>query len=413
MKMRTIFTTCVAAVALAAAGCSSGGDSESGATGGLTGEPIVIGVQAPVKGTTAAYPQSAYGAQAAEWYINNRMGGINGRPIELRICEGDGSPETAVNCANQFVSANVPVVFDANDPSSSAAVPVLTGAGVPIAGEMSATAIPDALPWGQAFYFSGPLETSALGLVTVLQRLDKKNVTLAASDNAGSHAFIDTLVQPAAKNLGVTVSAIYTPANSVNFQVLAATALAGGPDVVGNLSLTEDGCTGFFEALRQQGYTGTLYAGSCSQFIAAMKEEAAGAILQPRVWLPASRTHAPPAVQEQLDDFAAAMTEIGREKEQSARSLYSFAGMVNLVNAMKTVQGDFTTESVTTALKAVKDMPSFAGPPITCDGQQWPGRPSACSRMAIFLNVQPDGTLAPVNPDGFIELDPSALRSGA
>ncbi|MCW0212987.1 MAG: ABC transporter substrate-binding protein [Pseudonocardia sp.] len=413
MKMQTIFTTCLAALALAAAGCSSGGDGGSGAAAGLTGDPIVIGVQAPSKGTTAAYPQSEYGAQAAEWYINTKMGGINGRPVELQICQGDGSPETAVNCANQFVSSNVPVVFDANDPSSSAAVPVLTGAGTPIAGELSATAIPDALPWGQAFYFSGPLETSALGLVTVVQRLDKRNVTLAASDNAGSHAFIDKLVQPAAKSLGVTVSAIYTPANSVNFQVLAATALSGKPDVAGNLSLTEDGCTGFFQALRQQNYTGTLYAGSCSQFIAAMKEQAAGAILQPRLWLPASRSHAPTAVQQQLDDFAASMKEVGREKEQSARSLYSFAGMVNLANAMKTVQGDFTTQSVTTALKAVKDMPSFAGPTITCDGQQWPGRPSACSKKAIFLNVQPDGTLAPVNPDGFIELDPKALQSGA
>ncbi|MGD9987292.1 ABC transporter substrate-binding protein [Pseudonocardia sp.] len=411
MKMRTIFTTCAAAMALALAGCSSGGDSGTGGAGGLTGEPVVIGVQAPTKGTTAAYPQSEYGAQAAEWYINNKMGGINGRPIKLEICQGDGSPETAVNCANQFVSSDVPVVFDANDPSSSAGVPVLTGAGTPIVGELSATAIPDALPWGQAFYFSGPLETSALGLVTVVQRLDKRVVTLAASDNAGSHAFIDKLVQPAAKNLGVSVSAIYTPANSVNFQVLAATALSGKPDVAGNLSLTEDGCTGFFQALRQQGYSGTLYAGSCSQFIAAMKEQAAGAILQPRIWLPASRPHAPAAVQQQLDDFASSMKEVNRETEQSARSLYSFAGMINLANVLKTVQGDFTPESVTTALKAVKDMPSFAGPAITCDGQQWPGRPSACSKKAIFFNVQPDGSLAPVNPDGFIELDPKALQS--
>jgi len=32
-------------------------------------------------------------------------------------------------------------------------------------------------------------------------------------------------------------------------------------------------------------------------------------------------------------------------------------------------------------------------------------------KKAIFFNVQPDGSLAPVNPDGFIELDPKALQS--
>jgi branched-chain amino acid transport system substrate-binding protein len=409
MKRTLAAVASFAAAALALAGCSSG-EGSSDASGGLTGQPVTIGVQAPMEGATA-YPQTGYGAQAAERYINEKLGGINGRPVKLQLCAGDGSPETAVNCANQFVQSNVAAVFDAYDASIGAAVPVLTSAKIPIIGELGGQATADALPWGQAFYFTGPLETSALGMVTILDQIGKKDAALAVTDSPASHGYVDKLVMPAATNLGMNVSPLYVPGTNMNFNVMAATELSGNPDVAGIIALTEDGCTGLFKALRAQGYQGTLFAGSCSQFISDMKEKGAGAIIQPRVWVPASKQYAPPDVQKQLDDFAAAMEEIDRGDEQSARSLYSFAGMVNLANVLKGIQGEITPASVTDAMKNVKDMPTFAGSPVTCDGQQWANRPSSCSHQAIFFEVQPDSSLKPVDPKGYIDLDPSKMSA--
>jgi branched-chain amino acid transport system substrate-binding protein len=411
MKRTLGALACAAAVAMTVVACGSD-DSTASTTGGLTGAPVLIGVQAPDNGP-AAYPQSGYGAQAAEKYINEKLGGINGRPVKLQICSGDGSPETAINCANEFVSSNVTMVFDAYDTGVGSQVPILTAAKIPIVGELGGQGVADALPAGQAFYLSGPLETSALGSMTVLNTLGKKNAALAVSDAPASHGYVDKLIQPIAGKLGLTVAPLYAPTSNLNYSVMAATELSSTPDVAGIIALPEDGCTGLFKALRQQGYTGTIFAGSCSQFIAAMGKDAAGAIVQPRLWVPASKQYAPADVQKELQDFADAMTAIDRGDQQSARSEYSFGGMVDTAKILSGIKGDITPDSVTTAFKNVKDFQSFAGPKITCDGTQWVGRPSSCSHSGIFFEVQPDGSLKPTDPNGFISLDPSQVPTAA
>ncbi|MDQ6523461.1 ABC transporter substrate-binding protein [Nocardioides sp. LHD-245] len=403
----------LAASVLVLAGCGSSDDSKSAGFDDAkkaSGDPIVFGAQAPTKGA-AAYPQTGYGVEAGEWYVNNVLGGVDGRPIEIETCAGDGSPETAINCANGFVSKKVPFVLDAYDQAIAGAVPVLSAAGIPIIGTLSGGGAADSAPYGDSFYFTGPTTVSALGSMSVLESLDKEKVTLAVNETPTSHQYVDDLIKPIADSLGIDFSVQYPPATGANFNVVAATQLSEDPDAAGVIALPEDGCTALFQALRQQGFDGTIFAGSCSQFIDDMGAQAAGAIVQPRLWVPLSKDAAPAEVQTQLDDFAAAMEEVGYGDELSARSLYAFAGVVNMVDVLTTISGDITNETVRTAMKGLKDFPTFAGPTVTCDGQQWPGYPSACSHKAIFFEVQENGTLAPVNDDGYIELDPSLVPS--
>jgi len=249
--------------------------------------------------------------------------------------------------------------------------------------------------------------------MTILNQLGKKSAALAVTEAPSSHGYVDQLIQPIAGQLGITVSPLYAPTTNMNFSVMAATELSGDPDVAGIIALPEDGCTGLFKALRQQGFTGTIFAGSCSQFIEQMGADAAGAIVQPRLWVPASKQYAPPQVQQDLDAFASAMEAIDRGDEQSARSLYSFGGLVDTAKVLSTIQGDITPESVTTAMSGLEDYQTFAGPTVTCDGTAWPGRPSSCSHKGIFFEVQPDGSLKPIDPDGFIDLDPSKVPTAA
>jgi branched-chain amino acid transport system substrate-binding protein len=399
-----------AAVLLLASACTKAeGAANSG--GDLEGEPVVIGVQSLDTGAVA-YPQNTYGAEAAEWYINNELGGIGGRPVQLDICSGDGTPETGVNCANHFVSEDAPVVFDAYDGTSVGAMtPILAEAGIPIVGTLAGQGVAEAAEYGTAFYFSGPLETSALGMVTVLAESGASTAALAVTDAPSSHGYVDALVKPLGEELGLDVTGVYTTVDNLNYQVLAQTELASDPDVAGVIALPEDACTGLIQALRQNGFEGTMFAGSCSQFIEELGGDAAGAIVQPRLWVPRSYDNAPAEVQEELDAFATAMEAVGHEDEQSARSLYSFAGIVNLATILAGIDGEITAESVGAAMQAVKDFKTFLGPEVTCDGQQWPGRPGACSHEAIFFEVQDDGTLAPVNEEGFTELDTAVAEA--
>ncbi|MGY1716527.1 ABC transporter substrate-binding protein [Geodermatophilus sp. SYSU D01106] len=398
-----------AAVLLLATACSEpAADADS--SGDLSGDPVVIGVQSLDTGPVA-YPQNTYGAEAAEWYVNNELGGIGGRPLELDICSGDGTPETGVNCANGFVSSDVPVVFDAYDGTSVGAMtPILAEAGIPIVGTLAGQGVAEAAEYGTAFYFSGPLETSALGMVTVLSDQGAATAALAVTDAPSSHGYVDQLVKPLGEELGLDVTGVYTTVDNLNYQVLAQTELASDPDVAGVIALPEDACTGLVQALRQNGFEGTMFAGSCSQFIEELGGEAAGAIVQPRLWVPRSYDNAPAEVQEELDAFSEAMEAVGYEDELSARSLYSFAGIVNLATILDEMDGEITAQAVTDAMKGVQDFKTFLGPEVTCDGEQWPGRPGACSHEAIFFEVQDDGTLAPVNDEGFTELDTSVAE---
>jgi branched-chain amino acid transport system substrate-binding protein len=407
--MKKLMLTSVVTLGLVLSACGGSGDDNGGSGGTkLTGKPIVIGVQSLDTGSVA-YPQNTYGAKAAEDYINNEMGGINGRPIKLKICSGDGTPETGVKCANDFVAANTPVVFDAYDGTSMGAMtPILKSASIPIVGTLAGQGVAESAEYGTAFYFSGPLETSALGMVTVLNKLGQKTASLAVTDAPSSHGYVDDLVKPLGSKLDVDVSAVYAKVDNLNFQVLAATEMSDKPDVAGVIALPEDGCTGLVSALRQGGFDGTIFAGSCSQFIEELGEDAAGAVVQPRLWVPGSYDHAPKDVQDELDAFADSMKAVGYEDEQSARSLYSFAGIINLAKIISGIDGEITNTAVTDAMKAVKDFQTFAGPKVTCDGKQWPNRPGACSHQAIFFEVQKDGTLKPTGgSDGYTDLDPA------
>ena len=398
----------VTMAALTLAACSSGDSSTELSGTKAAGDPIVIGAQAPLKGATA-YPQTGFGIEAGEYYVNEVLGGINGRPIDVDVCSGDGSPETSINCANGFVSNGVPLVIDAVDQSMGAAVPILGSANIPIIGTLAGSFVADSAPYGKAFYFTGPVSFAGLSSISLFESMGKKSASLAVNESPTSHAYVDSLIMPIADNFGIDVKVQYPPAAGANLNVVAATQVADNPDVAGVIALPEDGCTGLFQALRRQGYDDTILAGSCSQFIDQMGADAAGIVTQPRLWVPLAKDSAPAEIQEQLDVFQKSMKAVGHGEELSSRSLYTFAALVNIANILNAAGGEVTAETVTETFKGVKDFASFAGPTVTCDGNQWPGVATTCNAQAIFFEVQDDGTLAPVNEAGYTDLDLSML----
>jgi branched-chain amino acid transport system substrate-binding protein len=68
-----------------------------------TGTPYVFGMINDETGAVT-FPEARQGAIAAANYVNNYLGGINGHPIVIDNCTGDGTPATAARCANQLVA---------------------------------------------------------------------------------------------------------------------------------------------------------------------------------------------------------------------------------------------------------------------------------------------------------------------
>lgn len=410
MKRLAKIAAVTAAAALLLSACS-GSDDDQGSSD-LNGEPIVIGAQATLNGASA-FPEYGIGLEAAEHYINEVKGGIGGRPLELEVCDTDGTPEAGVNCANELVGKGVPVVIDSYDFSIGGSLPIYQEAKVPIFGTLTGSGQVDAAEYGTAFYTSGPTEVSAVGTATVVERGGYESTSMVITDVPAGHTYVDTLLKPIFESLGIDFNVVYVDGAGANFNVVAASQIDGDPEMAGIISLPEEACTQLIRAIRQQNYEGPIYAGSCTAFKDELAQDAEGVIIQPRLWVPDSRGSAPEEIVADLDAFEEAMDAIGEGDDLSTRSLYAFASVVNLVEIIEAAVIDAGEEpdtvNVTEALKAVEDFPSFAGPSITCDGQQWPGRPSACSREAIYFEVQSDGGLEALESSGYIELDPSIV----
>lgn len=411
-RMKTsVLGVAIASIALVTAACGADAEPESAPAGSnvATGSPIKIGAMAPSNGATA-FPEVEYGVKAAEWYINNEMGGIDGHKLEVDLCQGDGSPETAVACANGFVSSSYPVVLDAYDFSFGGARPILIEAGIPFVGSVSGDSTNETVDYPHGFYWTGPLAITAAGVANMWDASGTTKANLAVADAPAAHTYVDSTFLPLSDARGVDSAVQWVDETKANWNAIAAAEMEGDPDMTGSISLSEDGCTALFTALRQQGWTGDIFVGSCTKYVDEMDpKDSAGTMTIPRTWLYQGKDNAPAEVADQLEDFATAMDAVGHGEALEARAIYAFAGLVTLAEVLQTVDGDITPKSVTTAITSVKDKQMFLGPKITCDGQQWPGRPTACSKQSIFFTVQEDGSYKPGDPDGFVDISAEVI----
>jgi len=88
-----------------------------------TGSPYVFGMINDETGAVT-FPEARQGAIAAVDYVNNYLDGINGHPIVIDECTGDGTPATAARCANQLVAAHPLAILGAADVGAPASIPI-------------------------------------------------------------------------------------------------------------------------------------------------------------------------------------------------------------------------------------------------------------------------------------------------
>ena len=92
-------------------------------------EPVTFGFH-NLEGGAISLPEIRLGFEEGIRYVNEELGGINGHPIEIESCNLEPTPESSVNCANQFVEAGVDVAVQGVDVAADAALPVLKQADI-------------------------------------------------------------------------------------------------------------------------------------------------------------------------------------------------------------------------------------------------------------------------------------------
>ena len=94
-----------------------------------TGSPYVFGMINDETGAVT-FPEARQGAIAAMDYVNDYLGGINGHPIVIDNCIGDGTPATAARCANELVAKHPLAILGAADVGAPASIPIYAHANL-------------------------------------------------------------------------------------------------------------------------------------------------------------------------------------------------------------------------------------------------------------------------------------------
>jgi branched-chain amino acid transport system substrate-binding protein len=394
----------IAAAGLLAAGCgssssssstkasstttsSSGGSSAS--TGGdvfgtpkkATGSPYVFGMINDETGAVT-FPEARQGAIAAANYVNNYLGGINGHPIQIDNCVGDGTPATAARCANELVAKHPIAILGAADVGAPASIPIYGHANLAYIGGIPFTPVPFKAPNSIQFW-SVSVGDNAAASVFAGKNLGVKKVALMYFSNPQGESILGQ-IPPVMKAAGVTeIKQIPVSPTSPDPSPQAALVQSSGADLA--YVDIPNGCGNVLKALKSVGFTGKLIGiDPCSAppVIAAAAGGAEGMYIASPFLLQTGSSQQAQLFQAAIKKWATPGTLI------DSISTAGFATVINVQKALSGVSGTPTTKSILAAFKSGSNHPNFLSHPYTCDGKQMEGAPAICNDYYLMNQVK-------------------------
>jgi branched-chain amino acid transport system substrate-binding protein len=342
------------------------------------------------------------------YYVNHVLGGVNGHPLDAVMCHSDLTPTAEVNCANNFVAKGVVAVDDSYDAGFSTQYPILSRAGIPIFGVEAADTLDDHAP--NAYFFGPPNEAFSVGALQVFKSEGYKKLHLTIANVPSAVTYVDDDLNPVANKLGISVKTTYFDEATVNWSAVANSMLSDNPQMVGEISTSDQDCDSLLPAVRNTGFKGPILMAGCSQYVGKFPSLAVNTFSYSDAWTPYLAATAPAATQTQIRAYNSAMIASGYPKttEYGQFGVIGFAALPDLQYALSRTSGPYTPASVAAALHNVKNFQSFLGPLDTCDHTQWPGT-SSCNHQMLLLTVTPGGRWQSVSPGGFVQVNPSLL----
>lgn len=227
--------------------------------------PFVIGF-ANQQGGTPSYPKATAGAQAAVKFINEQLGGIDGRPLELKTCfmiaEEDGQKCGAEFLGDEEVQAVVLGLAAAGNASLYKTVvpklPVLVA---------TSAAQPDQTTPGVYTLNGGSLAPIAADALLAGKIPNAKTAAVIASSNPIGMFVANKVLKPVLESQKLKVSVVPVGDTATAPEVSSAiqAAGAGTADVFSLTTLTAQ-CISAYDALKQQNLTPAVVTNyQCSQ----------------------------------------------------------------------------------------------------------------------------------------------------
>jgi len=384
-------TTAAAAPTTAAGGAAttaaaSGSATTAAAGGAATGEPIVFGL-ANMDTGALSFPGAGTAAQAAAKYINDTLGGINGRPLQLVACDMKNDPQAAAACGQKFANdSKADGVILTLAINAGPMYNALQSSGKPVIGGYGITPADNAPP-NTYFYYAGGVFYPALA-DWIRSQPEIKTIAYIHGPDAASQSGADALK----KDLG--------SAYKINEQIVAPGTADLAPAVQASGAATADLLLAF-----PTGSGGPLAqalkdVGAKPKKILSLESIVTPQELQKSPDLYTGWILANPAKIAAADpndpDTKQLLDAVGGEANVQPFGEVGWGTTMSLYNVLKALPADqLNSQGIAKAIAAYKG-PVVMGPKeISCPGEA--PVTATCTKGLIFYNVLPGGKLQQTN----------------
>lgn len=351
------------------------------------GEPVTVGFISD--GRSAAIDNSfqLVAAQATFAYIDDYMGGIGGRPLNVVQCETNAEPGKATDCANRLVSEGVVAVAMPDSVTAVSIHTVLKENGVPLFVYGVGDA-PLLLDDQAVFALLDPLSGLADSPISVAQKHGLDRVTAVVVDVPAATAFYEAMGAQSFADAGIELDLVAIPPDQADMTPQMSR-IAGGEPTAVHIVGHDAFCIAAINGLHATGFDGpvSMLSGSCDT---PSVKTALGSKLD-GVYV-SSATANGDLEEEGIRLWNAIVDHYDADvdPEQGAAT---FIAVMSMRLALEGISGDISPETAISTIRAMEptELPGGAGVLFRCNGKARPLLPAVCSNANLRSQLDDTG----------------------
>lgn len=366
-------------------------------------EPIVIGIINQEDTPLGSYPEIRRAVEGGVAFVNAELGGIDGRPIELRTCITSFNPEQSAGCAQEMEQADVVALVGGLDVTSNGSIPVLEQNGIAQVGGIPANLVEQQSD--VTFFLSGGVTGALAAFLAHAAEAGGERAVLAYGEFESFTVAANDYAKPVAESLGMDLETVSFQLTATDFLPVLTRAAESDPDAI-IVAAAGAACAPIMRTYRDLDIEAQLYlVGACAddEILLAADGAEEGVIFN---------SEGPPAGQGDVEGgIFASVNELYANDEAGGAGTVGLRSFFGLYGVISDLGADgISRPAILDSMRTSVDRPGFWGHSYTCDGEQVAGLPALCAPQQSLIRVGAGGEIVTINDEWY---DTVALFAGA
>ena len=354
---------------------------------------------------TVAYPEAPPAFEAEVQKINEK-GGIEGREIDLTICNDQGNPQVASHCAQEAVEKHDVAVMGSYSVQAAAFLPVLESAHIAYIGADASQTIEETSPnsfplenqyqlYGSVGYAAGTKGCKKAALIT-----ENYGAATMAEDEVSDKAF------EASPDGEEVVKRVEVGSSNTDYAPPVATMLSAGAECI-IAPLPPEELPKLISSIEQSSdpeATVAVTANSVpAEELESLGSQAEGMLVGSAGFVPGA-AESPKSVTETIDQIEA----FDSSAEINAFSLTATAAVKTVAHVLEELKGEISAESFLNGAGEIEEFETgLAAPFTTTKPGPIPGKPRLFTMQVLAYEVI-NGVETPITKE-FVNLGPTVF----